>query len=223
MDDLAVLDPAEATDYAKRLNIVPIALFCLWLGSAVLFWLQAFGPLRSFDRASPDEAPLWWLVGSLLAGYAMRFLPPSWYRVRRFEANGQIYERLGVKVIRALVSNGDLVNRFVRRRFPGYRVHTFAGRIEKVSDDGRANERSHLASFAGGLFIAVYAWRISWTDWAAWLTLTNLLTNFYPVLVQRYTRARLQQIAQRRREGSTRMSQRPLPTPLQPHSQPRTA
>ena len=197
MDDHAVLDPTEATDYAKRLNIVPIALFCLWLGSTVLFWLQAFGPLRSFDRAFPNEAPLWWLIGSLLAGYATRFLPPSWYRVRRFEANGRIYERLGVKAIRALVSNGDLINRLVRRRFPGYRVHAFAERIEKVSKDGRTNERSHLISFAGGIVVAVYAWRIGWTDWAAWLTLANLLANFYPVLVQRYTRARLQQIASR--------------------------
>jgi len=199
MANVVDFDPAEATKYAKRLNIVPIALFCVWLGSTVLFWLQAFGPLRSFSRASPDEAPFWWLFGSLLASYAISFLPLSWYRVRRFEASGWIYEGLGVKAIRALVSNGDLINRLVHRRFPGYRVHAFAERIEKASKDGRSNEQSHLVSFGGGIVVAVYAWRIGWTDWAAWLTLTNLLANFYPVLVQRYTRARLEKITLRRR------------------------
>lgn len=206
MDDNAVPNSADASDYAKRLNIVPIALFCLWLGATVSFWLQAFGPLRSFDRASPNSAPFWWLVGSLLAGYGIRFLPPSWYRVRSFEANGRIYERLGVKAMRAVVSNGDLVNRIVRRRFPGYRVHAFADRIEKVSDDGRTNERSHLIFFAGGMVVAFYALRIDWVDWAAWLAITNLAANLYPALVQRYTRARLQPIALRRRKAANQRS-----------------
>ncbi len=201
MGNFEDFDHAEAAQYAKRLNIVPIALFCVWLGSTVMFWLQAFGPLRTFNRALPDEAPFWWFLGSLLASYAISFLPQSWYSVRRFEANGRIYEGLGVKAIRALVSNGDLVNRFVRRRFPGYRVHAFAGRIEKVSKDGRSGELSHLIAFGGGIIVAVYAWRIGWTDWAAWLTLTNLLANLYPVLVQRYTRARLEQITTRRRQA----------------------
>ena len=198
MDNALDFDPAEATEYAKRLNIVPIALFCVWLGSTVMFWLQAFGPLQSFNRASPDEAPFWWLVGSLFTSYAISFLPVSWYSVHRFEANGRFYEGLGVKAIRALVSNGDLINRFVRRRFPGYRVYAFAKRIDKVTKDGRSNELSHLISFGGGLVVAVYAWRIGWTDWAVWLTLANLLVNLYPVLVQRYTRARIEKITSRR-------------------------
>jgi hypothetical protein len=198
MDNALDFDPAEATEYAKRLNIVPIALFCVWLGSTVMFWLQAFGPLRSFNRASPDEAPFWWLVGSLFTSYAISFLPLSWYSVHRFEANGRFYEGLGVKAIRALVSNGDLINRFVRRRFPGYRVYAFAKRIDKVTKDGRSNELSHLISFGGGLVVPVYAWRIGWTDWAVWLTLANLLVNLYPVLVQRYTRARIEKITSRR-------------------------
>jgi hypothetical protein len=45
MDNALDFDPAEATEYGKRLNIVPIALFCMWLGSTVMLWLQAFGPL----------------------------------------------------------------------------------------------------------------------------------------------------------------------------------
>jgi hypothetical protein len=197
MDAPADFSPTEAVDYAKRLNIVPIALFCLWLGSTVMFWLQAFGPLRPFNRASPTEAPFWWLAGSLLAGFAISFLPRSWYRLRRFETSGRIYEALGVNALRALVSNGDLVNRFVRRRFPGYRVHAFAERMDKALRDGRDNERSHLISFAAGVVVVIYASRIGWIDWTAWLALTNLAANLYPAFVQRYTRARLQRLARR--------------------------
>lgn len=197
MDAPADYSPSDAANYAKRLNIVPVALFCLWLGSTVMFWLQAFGPLRPFDRAPPTEAPFWWLAASLLAGFAISFLPSSWYRLRRLETSGRVYEALGVKALRALVSNGDLVNRFVRRRFAGYRVHSFAERIDKVSLDGRDNERSHLISFAAGVVVVIYAWRIGWIDWVAWLALTNLAANLYPALVQRYTRARLQRLRRR--------------------------
>ena len=40
MDNALDFDPAEATEYGKRLNIVPIVLFCMWLGSTVMLWLQ---------------------------------------------------------------------------------------------------------------------------------------------------------------------------------------
>ena len=75
MDNALDFDPAEATEYANRLNIVTIGLVCGWLGSTVIFWMQAFGPLRSLNRASPDEAPFWRLVGSLFTSYAISFLP----------------------------------------------------------------------------------------------------------------------------------------------------
>jgi hypothetical protein len=162
-----------------------------------MFWLQAFGPLRPFGRAAPVEQPLWWLAGSLLVGGSFYWLPRWWYRLRRFERSGRIYEMAGVKALRALVSNGDLVNRIVRRRFPGYRVHAFAARVDRVLVEGQTNERSHLICFAAGVVTAAYAWRIGWIDWAAWLALTNVAANLYPALVQRYTRGRLERITRR--------------------------
>ena len=42
-----------------------------------------------------------------------------------------------------------------------------------------------------GLFTAVYAARIGWYRWALFLTLGNAVFNLYPVMLQRYNRARI--------------------------------
>lgn len=42
-----------------------------------------------------------------------------------------------------------------------------------------------------GLFTADYAARIGWCRWAVFLTLGNAVFNLYPVLLQRYNRARV--------------------------------
>jgi len=42
-----------------------------------------------------------------------------------------------------------------------------------------------------GIVSAGYAAHVGWTWWAAGLVIGNVVTNLYPVLLQRYTRARL--------------------------------
>ena len=41
---------------------------------------------------------------------------------------------------------------------------------------------------------SMFAWRIGWTGWAFYLGIGNGLVNLCPVLLQRYTRARLQRV-----------------------------
>ena len=38
---------------------------------------------------------------------------------------------------------------------------------------------------------AGFAWAIGWPGWAIYLTAGNVVVNLYPVLLQRYTRARI--------------------------------
>ena len=38
---------------------------------------------------------------------------------------------------------------------------------------------------------AGFAWAIGWTGWAIYLAAGNVVVNLYPVLLQRYTRARI--------------------------------
>lgn len=45
-----------------------------------------------------------------------------------------------------------------------------------------------------GILSTAFAWQIGWRGWAVYLGAGNVLVNLYPVLLQRYTRARIQPI-----------------------------
>ena len=51
---------------------------------------------------------------------------------------------------------------------------------------------------------AGFAWAIGWSGWAIYLTAGNVVVNLYPVLLQRYTRARLSVLLNRPSRMSSR-------------------
>ena len=191
-------DVTAAEKLAARLNIIPIAIFGLWLGPLLMFWAQALGPLRPFDVAPPDH-PAWpCLVLSLALGAAILLLPPGWYETQPFESSGKIYRYIGVPAFRRFVTNGDLVNRVVASRYPAYRVFPYADLRSSLRRQCFQSERTHLVAFAGGAVASAYALQIDWHGWAIWLTVTNIGTNLMPALVQRFTRARLSALERRK-------------------------
>jgi hypothetical protein len=185
---------------SSALNVIPIiAMSGGWLGPLAIFWLQVWGPLRPFDY--PDGAlgsslPLF-LAGAL-ASVAVWWLPSSYYAVRRFERDGRIYEALGARLFRRLVPDADVANRARRRSEPGYRL--IANRVDAAAfvPRTRLSEKAHLALLLMGALSALFAARLGWWKWAAYLALGNVIVNVYPILLQRYTRARLARVLGRR-------------------------
>jgi hypothetical protein len=53
--------------------------------------------------------------------------------------------------------------------------------------------------FVSGVVTTVYVLVIGWHVWAVWTAVTNVIGNLYPVLLQRYTRARLVRLPRLRR------------------------
>lgn len=175
------------------LNIVPFASMAGgWLGPLLMFWLYIWGPLRPYAYEQGHLLPsarfvlvpvacisLWWL------------LPRAYYEIRKFERTGRIYRAVGVLLFRRFAPNGDLANRWERRANPHFRV--IGGRraatdfVERTKD----SERGHMVLLALGMVSAGYAWRVGWHGWAYYLSAGNVLVNVYPILLQRYTRARL--------------------------------
>jgi hypothetical protein len=49
-----------------------------------------------------------------------------------------------------------------------------------------------------GFVSSAHAWSLGWYGWAAYLAAGNVLVNFYPVVLQRYTRGRIEGLLQRR-------------------------
>ena len=183
---------------ADRLNILPIAVFCIWLAAFAMFWGHALGPLRSFGTAPPITPALPWFVVSVLAGAATLALPGGYYRLRPFERSGRIHEMFGARAFRGFVTNGDHINRIVARRYQGYRVHPHREVVAAAAQSSRQSERSHLVCWIAGLIACAYAAAIAWWGWAGLMLAANILGNFFPVLVQRHTRARLLRLAERK-------------------------
>lgn len=180
---------------SSRLNLVPFALISAgWLGPLLEFWALVWGLIRPYAYAGADVAPhagLFLLTCAVCV--APWWLPGSYYEVRRFETT-RFYEAVGVRAFRALVPNGDLVNRWRRRRERGFRVLTSRESTLAYLPRTVASEKSHLVLLLAGVGSSLYAWHIGWLGWAAWLAVGNVLVNLYPVLLQRYTRARIDRV-----------------------------
>ena len=123
---------------------------------------------------------LWWV------------LPNSYFRVYGFERSGRLYERLGVLTFRKFVPNGDFANRWDRRKDPGFRMIRDRKSAAAFIARTRQSERGHIVLLALGIVSSAYAWSIGWYSWAIYLAAGNVLVNVYPIILQRYTRGRIE-------------------------------
>lgn len=180
-------------------NQVPIALMSGgWLGPLIMFWLAVWGPMRPFDAAGPLSPPPAPYTLALPLCIAVVWVPGGWLRPRRWEMDGRLYEALGVRAFRRLVPDGDWSNALRRRRDPHHRVVLHRAAAEAFVARTDASERSHGVLLLVGLVSSVYAWQIGWRGWAVFIGTGNVLVNLYPMLLQRYTRARLHRLLARR-------------------------
>ena len=161
--------------------------------AACLDWMAEGGPGAYLAGAA----------GVALAAVVFAALRPSagYYRLRPFEISGEFYARLGVRFFRRFVIQGVYFNR-VARRFnrtaPDYRSVRSPAGVQRAERLGRLNERVHVTILV--LLLPPTCWGLVCGQYgfAAQLILFNGLFNLYPVLLQRYTRMRLETLAHRR-------------------------
>ena len=181
----------EAEKLAKRLNGFFHALFGAWLGMSAVFWVQAWGPMRSYAEDQAHLSVPLWFAASVAAGMSCILLPPSYYAIKHPASSVRRYERFGIRRLRYWITDGDLVRLRVRRIDPSYVVDGDRRSLEDRLLLTRNNERAHLGFLAFGAISAVAAGITEWWSWAVAITLGNLAVNLLPVLLQRYTRARV--------------------------------
>ncbi len=173
-------------------NLIPFASMSAWLGPLLIFWLSVWGPLRPFHYPAGDLLPpLPLCVAVLAGGIALWWMPASYYRIRSFERSGRLYEALGVRLFRWFVPDGDGANQWRRRREPTFRIIRNRRHALAFVRRTELGEKSHLVLLVLGGASSAFAWAIGWAGWALFLGIGNVLVNLYPVLLQRYTRARL--------------------------------
>lgn len=187
-------------------NVVPFASMAGgWLGPILMFWLYVWGPLRPFAYPSGDllpGAPFALVVAACVALWWV--LPRAYFEVHPFERSGKVYEALGVLIFRRFAPDGDWANRWERRTNPSHRLIRNRRSAAEFVVRTEQSERGHVVLLALGIVSAVFAWRLGWHGWAVYLSVGNLVVNVYPILLQRYTRSRIQALLHREVQRSPR-------------------
>jgi hypothetical protein len=124
-------------------------------------------------------------------------LPNFYHRLRPLEADGSLYRSLGVRFFKRFVVDGDYMNRAKRAKRPGYcviRTRSDALEREQLS---RTTETAHLFHLLLLIPAIVLAERAGRLIFAAAMTALLIGFDLYPVLLQRYNRARVRRIVSR--------------------------
>lgn len=119
-------------------------------------------------------------------------LSSSYYRIRPFEQDNHLYEMFGTHIFRKLVGRKPwaILNPTL----------CFSGKVEKLPTlvrEMQKAEAGHLLAFLIVTAIAAFAAVRTGIYFAVWLLLFNVPFNLYPVMLQRYNRARLRRIQEK--------------------------
>lgn len=193
------LRPRPMNPVVARANLAIVLAFSwLWLTPLCIFWSAVWGFTRPPGDSGEHLAPsaTRFLVASALC-LAPFLLPPAYYAAWEGRRAARIYEALGTRVFRRFATNGDLVNRWGRRRDASHRVVRDRESAEAWAREARAAERNHLVFLLMGLFSTAYAASIGWIGWTIALAITNVIFNAFPIGLQRYNRLRIARLAAR--------------------------
>jgi hypothetical protein len=177
----------------------------LTLASAFLIW-QSYDLLIHIDGFQTDSwlgnLFLAWVINMFitgifaLAGFAHpthRLLPKRYYEINQPEKLESTYKLLNVALFRKLLLATLWRNRKQRDQyFDGKRK----GLINLI-ENSQKSEFGHLIPFVILNFIAVYLISVGLINLGIFVFFINVLGNFYPVILQRHHRMRIQRLGKR--------------------------
>lgn len=148
--------------------LVPVSLFCYMIVNRCFFWC------------------------SLVASFLLLFLPFSFFDRIQLSSNPNRYEALGVRFVNQFAQNGDIIKRMIRKKEPSFRILSAGNTsVNKLINSTYFFEKFHFALFVFFISVTVYALVKSHIGWAFILTVSNIIYNVYPNLLQQYIRIKL--------------------------------
>jgi len=150
------------------LNLVPISIYC-------------------YNRV--DQKSLYIFIAlSVIPG----FFANSFYDRIQIGKTTRIYKRLGVGVVNTLAQNGVIINRLMKKKFPGYKMINYErSSINRLLQQTYLFEKFHFIMFVFFILVAIYALVKEHFLWAIVISLGNVLYNVYPNFLQQYIRLKL--------------------------------
>ncbi len=153
---------------------------------AVTAALRAFGPRSRWFAFVVVWAPMTWL--GTLSRIVRPTLPAGFHRLRTFEADGRLYELLGIRVVKTLLRRGPLALFNPDLHLPAERTPE---RLAHLDERMRDAEAAHALLFVATLPVVGHAAARGWWAAAAWTLLFDVALNGYPAALQRYNRSLL--------------------------------
>jgi hypothetical protein len=161
-----------------QLNLILIALLCsTTLAPCVIFYVRGDGEFK-------------WMIVFVVISYLVSRLPKSFYDRFQISTDLNIYKKLGVDKFKKLSTNGDLINRRIRKKYPTHRNVTNYETIKEKLNETYTIEKSHTVLFIFCLLTNIYAFWTNSIGTAIILLIGNILFNYYPNLLQQYNRIR---------------------------------
>jgi hypothetical protein len=132
---------------------------------------------------------------------ALSDLVDSYFKSKEFEKSGRIYRALGIEFFKDIVPTyGDYTMRAIRKHKKNYRLIRHKGELEGFNNITKINESIHLASFLISTPLSlIHLFNGDYPKFAIGAGL-NLIINIYPIMLQRYNRARLTPLLERLEE-----------------------
>ena len=155
-----------------------------------MFWTALFLiPMAIFCYTYITQKTTYILLGLSLTSI---FLPNSFFDRIQLSRSSHFYKKIGVKYINIFAQNGSLLNKFLKRKYPNFKV-VFKSKssINKQYHQTYFFEKFHFSLFLFFTSMTIYAGIQGHFYWVLILTISNLLYNIYPNLLQQYVRVKL--------------------------------
>ncbi len=181
------LDHGGMDDRIERWRVVLV-----WLAAAVGLGVVLWLAVRALDPRGPWLAlvVVWAPMTALgtVSHVSPIRLPDGFHRLRPVERDGRVYELLGVRIVKRMLRRGPAAWFNPRLHLPTTRDAESLARLDAAM---RNAEASHALLLVAVLPVVVHALLRGWWAAAAWTLLFDVALNGYPVMLQRYNRARL--------------------------------
>lgn len=193
----------EKTERARIAWTMFVAIVLLWLAPMIVGNI-AIGHKKSspLTRYYGEGG---WVVLYGLSCFVWR-LPERWFRPRRWEVRGRIYEILGIRRFKQFMVGGDRHNRRVRQQLESYRTFARGSTRRDMVRETVATEKAHMLMFLFALWPTLFGALSGFWKYVLFMAACNSATNIYPIMLQRYTRSRITRIALRESANSAALS-----------------
>jgi hypothetical protein len=149
-----------------------------------LLWTALFlSPIAIFCYTSITLKATYILLGVSLIPI---FFPNSFFDSIQLSKNSHFYRRIGVKYINTFAQSGDLLNKFLKKKYPNFKVISMnKTSIKKQYHQTYFFEKFHFSLFVFFTIITIYAGIRGHFYWILILTISNNLTCFFMPFIVR--------------------------------------